>query len=123
MNVQIIRTPQGEEMAVLPKAEYDALIEAAEDREDIEAVREIREKIAAGEAETVPFAMAERILDGESTVRVWREYRGISAKTLAENIGISAPYLSQIERGVREGSLDVMRKISDALNVTIDDLI
>jgi transcriptional regulator with XRE-family HTH domain len=54
---------------------------------------------------------------------VWREYRGLKARELAEAAGISPPYLSQIENGEREGSFETMRKIADVLKVTIDDLV
>jgi len=123
MNVQIIKTPQGEEMAVLPKADYDKLLEAFEDREDIAAARTFREKLAAGEEELIPAEFVNRMIDGESKIKVWRDYRGMSAKALADAAGISAAYLSQIEKGAREGSLDAMKKIAGALCVTIDELV
>lgn len=123
MNVQIIKTPHGEEMAVLPKADYDKLIEALEDQEDIAAARSFREKLVAGEEELIPSEFVNRMIDGESKIRVWRDYRGMTAKALADAAGISAPYLSQIESGVREGSLDAMKKIADALGITIDELV
>lgn len=50
-------------------------------------------------------------------------FRGMSAKALADAAGISAPYLSQLEGGVREGSIDAMKKLADALKVTIDELV
>ncbi|WP_244980386.1 helix-turn-helix domain-containing protein [Brucella anthropi] len=122
-HVQFITSPQGEEMAVLPKADYDKLLEAFEDREDIAAARTFREKLAAGEEELIPAEFVNRMIDGENKIKVWRDYRGMSAKALAEAAGISAAYLSQIEKGVREGSLDAMKKIAEALKVTIDELV
>ncbi|MBA8819450.1 transcriptional regulator with XRE-family HTH domain [Ochrobactrum sp. P6BSIII] len=47
----------------------------------------------------------------------------MSAKALADAAGISAPYLSQIESGAREGSLDALKKIAEALKVKIDKLV
>jgi DNA-binding XRE family transcriptional regulator len=121
--LQIIETPQGERMAVLPIAEYERLQEAAEMLEDIAALDEVMRKVAAGEEEFIPAEYADRLIDGENPVRVWREYRGLKARELAEAAGISAPYLSQIENGEREGSFETMRKIADVLKVTIDDLV
>lgn len=123
MNVQIIKTPQGEEMAVLPKADYDKLLEAFEDREDIAAARTFREKLAAGEEELIPAEFVNRMIDGENKIKVWRDYRGMSGKALAENAGISAPYLSQIESGARDGAVETLRKIADTLGVTVDELV
>lgn len=122
MNVQFIITPKGEEMAVLPKADYDKLIETIEDREDAETGRRFRAKLAAGEEELIPAEFVNRMIDGENKIKVWRDFRGMSAKTLADAAGISAPYLSQIESGAREGSLEAMKKIAAALKVTIDEI-
>lgn len=122
MNVQIIKTPQGEEMAVLPKADYDKLLEAFEDREDIESGRKFRTKLSTGEEELIPAEYVNRMIDGENKIKVWRDFRGMSAKALADAAGMSAPYLSQIESGAREGSLDALKKLAEALKVTIDEL-
>ncbi|RVQ06666.1 helix-turn-helix domain-containing protein, partial [Sinorhizobium meliloti] len=35
---------------------------------------------------------------------------------------ISAPYLSEIESGKKDGSLSTMKKIAEALSVDLDDL-
>ncbi|GLU30129.1 MULTISPECIES: helix-turn-helix domain-containing protein [Brucella/Ochrobactrum group] len=123
MNIQIIKTPKGEELALLPKAELDRLIEALEDKEDIEDIRRIEARIASGEDELIPSDIVDRLLDGENKIKVWREYRGMTGKALADAAGMSAPYLSQIESGAREGSLDALKKLAEALKVTIDELV
>lgn len=123
MNVQIIKTPKGEELALLPKAELDRLIEALEDKEDIEDIRRIEARIASGEDELIPSDIVDRLLDGENKIKVWREYRGMTGKALADAAGMSAPYLSQLESGAREGSLDALKKLAEALKVTIDELV
>jgi transcriptional regulator with XRE-family HTH domain len=48
--------------------------------------------------------------------------RGLSSKELADRTGLSAPYLSQIETGRREGSFVTMRKIAEALGISLNDL-
>ena len=123
MNKQIITTSSGERLVVIPEADYVAMREALEDIEDGEDVRAFRQKLAAGNEDLIPAEYADRILDGESKVRVWREYRGLTAVDLAARVGISPAYLSQIETGARESSLDVMRRIAGTLGVTIDDLV
>lgn len=120
--IQIIETPAGERMAVVPLAEFERLQKAVEMLEDISAYDESKRKLAAGEDELVPQDIANRLIDGENPVRVWREYRGLNGRGLAEAAGISAAYLSQIESGRRDGSFDTMRKIAETLNVSLDDL-
>ncbi|TPL83977.1 helix-turn-helix transcriptional regulator [Mesorhizobium sp. B2-3-14] len=119
----IITTPNGDRMAILPLADYESLVEAAEDVADIQTYDQIKQKIAAGEEELIPVAVVNRILDGENKIRVWREHRGISARDLAEKTEISAGYLSQIETGTRDGSFDTIKRIAAALNLSVDDLV
>lgn len=116
-------TIDGEAYVALTRAAYEKLVEAAEDAADLRAIAQFERRLAAGEEEFVPSEMVDRILAGENRVRVWREHRGLSVSALAEKAGIAQPYLSQIETGKREGTLQTMKKIADALKLTVDDLI
>ncbi|HEY0911821.1 MAG TPA: helix-turn-helix transcriptional regulator [Bradyrhizobium sp.] len=58
----------------------------------------------------------------ERKIRVWREYRGLTIKALAKTSGLAAAYLSQIETGKREGTIETFKKIAAALRVDIDDI-
>jgi DNA-binding XRE family transcriptional regulator len=110
-------------MIVVPEATFERLRDAAEMAEDVLAYDEAKRRLAAGEEEFVPSAMVDRILAGENLVRVWREHRGLTVSALAEMAGIAQPYLSQIETGKREGTLQTMKKIAGALRVKLDDLV
>jgi DNA-binding XRE family transcriptional regulator len=118
----IITTPSGDRMAIIPLAEYERLIEAAEDAADARAYDEAKHKLASGEDELVPAEFVNRILDGENKVRVWREYRGLTVKALAESSELTPAYLSQIETGVREGTIATFKKLAAVLRVDIDDI-
>jgi DNA-binding XRE family transcriptional regulator len=122
MSVQFIETDDGKRLAVLPEADYRALIEAKEESNDLVAVREFDARLASGEEELIPAEYVNRMLDGENKIRVWREYRGLTVKALAEAAGVTPAYLSQIETGAREGTLATLKKLSAALRVTIDDI-
>lgn len=115
-------TPSGDEMVVLARAEYDALVEMAEMLEDVAAYDEAKRRIAEGDDLRVPSEFVDRLIDGESPVRVWRDFRGMTSKELAKAIGVSAGYLSEIETGKKEGSISVFRSIAKTLRVDIDDL-
>jgi DNA-binding XRE family transcriptional regulator len=123
MTRQIIITPNGERMVVLSEAEYERLLDLAEDAEDIAAIQKFEERLAAGEEDLIPAEYVYRMLDGENRVLVWREFRGLTSKQLAEAAGISQAYLSQIEAGKRDGSISTMKKIADALKIGLDDLV
>ena len=115
--VQIITTPNGERMAILPEAEYMRLI-ADTDSADIDAARQARD---AGDY--VPAAVVNRLVGGENPLRVWREHRGMTAKALAEAAGVSQPYMSELEGGHKQPSVDVLKRLAAALDVDLDDLV
>jgi transcriptional regulator with XRE-family HTH domain len=55
-------------------------------------------------------------------IRRQRELSEVSMRQFAELAGISNPYLSQIERGLRAPSEQVIQAIADALKVSADTL-
>jgi DNA-binding XRE family transcriptional regulator len=116
-------TPSGDRMVVIPFTEYERLIQAAEIARDVRAYDEAKRRLAAGEEELIPGEVVNRILAGENKVRVWREYREMSVKTLAESCELTPAYLSQIKTGKREGSVQVFKKIAAVLRVDIDDIV
>jgi transcriptional regulator with XRE-family HTH domain len=55
-------------------------------------------------------------------IRRQRELSEVSMRQFAQLVGISNPYLSQIERGLRAPSEQVVQSIADALQVSADTL-
>ncbi|NBB50226.1 helix-turn-helix domain-containing protein [Rhizobium sp. CRIBSB] len=123
MGVTSFRTPNGEEMVVLARADYEALVEAVEMLEDVAAYDRVKEKLARGEEELIPAEYVNRMSDGEHPIRVWRDFRKLSAKDLASAAGISAAYLSEIESRKKEGSISALKKIARVLRVDLDELV
>jgi transcriptional regulator with XRE-family HTH domain len=56
-------------------------------------------------------------------IRSKRQLANLSLRQLAERTKLSNPYLSQIERGLHQPSVRVIRLISDALNVSTETLL
>lgn len=123
MSVKILETKGKPAFAVLPIEEYRRLLDLAEDAKDAEALRRAARRYAAGEEETIPAAVVDRLLAGESPIRVWREYRGLTAAGLAEMLGVTPAHVSKIETGKGEPSIALLRKLSAALDVDIDSLV
>lgn len=117
--MQQITTPKGETLVVLSLEEYENLI----DRADVAAADRVKADIAAGRDELVPSEIVGRLLAGESPVRVWRIHRGMTARQLAAASELSAPYISEIESGKKDGGVAAMKRIADALEVDLDDLV
>jgi transcriptional regulator with XRE-family HTH domain len=55
-------------------------------------------------------------------IRAQREAAQVSVRQLAEKAGVSNPYLSQIERGLRKPSADVLSQIAKALRLSAEVL-
>lgn len=115
---QIIMGSDGQPAyAVIPWAEYEQLTVAlASDEELYDAAK------ARGE-EAFPISLVDRLMAGDSPIKVYREYRGLTQKELAVAAGITPVYLSQIETGVRQGSAKVLANLAQALAISLDDLV
>jgi len=120
---QTLITAGGERLIVLSEAEYDKLVEIAEDAADIASTTEFRRKLAGGEEDLLPAAFIDRMLAGENLVRLWREHRAMTSSALAEKADVAQSYLSEIETGKKDGGIRTMKKLADALRVTLDDLV
>jgi transcriptional regulator with XRE-family HTH domain len=57
-----------------------------------------------------------------SYIREQREQAKISLRQLAQSAGISNPYLSQIERGLRRPSADILQQIAKGLRISAEAL-
>jgi DNA-binding XRE family transcriptional regulator len=122
MNIQVINQNGKPEYAVLPYPEYLLLLEKAEMLEDIHSYDEAKKAISSGDEELIPASVVNVLTDGENPIKVWREYRGFTQQEFAEQIGISVPYVSQLETNKRTPSIDVIKRMAAILKVDIDDL-
>jgi DNA-binding XRE family transcriptional regulator len=111
------------DMVTIPRTEYDRLRAAAEDLADLRAHDRAAAKLAAGEEELVPAVYANRLLNGESPLRVYRDLRGLTQAAVADLAGVNRVTIAEIETGRKQGSLATLRALAAALNVTLDDLV
>lgn len=119
-NYQLL-TLDGKEYAVIPRGDYEALLNAIdEDETHIAAARRILENL---NEELVPFELAEQIAAGINPVRVWRKYRGMTISALATESAVTQSYLSDVEDGKKPGSVEALKRIAASLDVLLDDLI
>jgi DNA-binding XRE family transcriptional regulator len=102
---------------------YDRWRDLLAQVEEMDEVRAYDRAKAGRDAETVPIALADALLAGQSPIRVWREHRGLTQEQLAKAAGIRRAYAAQLEAGRRRGSTAVLARIAGALGVEIEDLI
>lgn len=55
-------------------------------------------------------------------IRQQRQRADLSLRRLAERAGISNPYLSQIERGIRKPSAEILKQLSRALQISAETM-
>ena len=119
--LQIIRTPSGDEMVVLSRAEYEALLATAEevldDAEDLAiARRRWGEWNATGRLVTPPD-VARMILDGHHVLEAFRNHRRISIDDLAQRAGIEPSRIRAIEAREMVGDTQTMDALADGLAI------
>ena len=64
----------------IPKAEHERLCGVEEDLADPQAGLAMQARVDSGSDEFVPETVVSRLIDGESPLRVWRDYRGTKAR-------------------------------------------
>jgi len=124
MTAQIIEKNGKPEYAVVPIAEYQQLLEVAEDLDELIAFDSAVREMEAGYDDLVPQGIAKRLVSGnERPLKIWREYRGLTQTDLAAQAGLSQAQIAQMESGKREGKVLVLRKLADVLKIDLDDLV
>ena len=62
------------------------------------------------------------LLDVGAFIRSQRERAKMSVRKLAELAEVSNPYLSQIERGLRKPSAEILQQVANALRISVETL-
>ena len=94
-------------------------------RRRLERLEDIEDKadLATRSGVYLSEEFVERMIAGESPLRIFREHRALTLEALATAIGVTKGFLSQVENGHRSLSVDVLKKAAAALGVDLDDLV
>lgn len=111
------------DMVTITREEYDRLRDAADGFSDLVAYDKAMADLAAGRDELIPAEYADRLLAGESPLRVYREMRGLTQSALSDLAGVNRVQIADIEAARKSGSVDTVKKLADALGIMVDDLI
>ncbi len=63
-----------------------------------------------------------RVAELGEFIKSQREIASMSVRRLAELAGVSNPYLSQIERGLRRPSAEILQQLAKALKISVETL-
>jgi DNA-binding XRE family transcriptional regulator len=118
MKVQFIEENGERKFAVVPMAEFERILEDLEMLEDIRAYNEAK----ASHDEYFPIEIMNRLLEDENSVKVFREYRGLSLGELAGAAGVDRAEVEAAETDLRAVTPEVLERIATALRLEVDDL-
>jgi DNA-binding XRE family transcriptional regulator len=112
---QIITSPSGEELVVLPRSDYEDLIDAL-------AARKVEAALAAGREELLSSEETAALVASPTPLAFWRKKRGKTQSQLAAEVGVSESFLSDFELGKAEGDVALYGKLARCLALSIEDL-
>lgn len=118
INPQFIKAPDGSELVVITRAEYDALVNRLdEDEEDVAIFDARMAELQSGGAAPLPREVAQLMLNGDSLLKALRKWRDQTQLYLEFKTGLSQSYISDLESGKKQGTPETLRKIADALQI------
>src|SRR5687768_925542 len=97
MHINYVKTPGGEELAILPRSELEAIMAASAHARALDDYRSGRDPGLTSEE-------MRALLEAASPLAFWRRKRGLTQAALATRTGLAQNYLSDLETGKREGS-------------------
>lgn len=119
--VRFILSPEGEELAVLPRADYETLIAGFydEDEDDIAIYDQRKAEPAESNDGVLPVEVSALLLKGDSRLKAIRRWRAMKQFELAAKSGIGQGYLSDLESRRRAGSPETLAALAKALDVPL----
>jgi DNA-binding XRE family transcriptional regulator len=116
MTIQTTISPDGQRLVTMSAEDYQDLIDARDAEAAMRAV-------AAGTLQTLSGADVDAYLAAATPLAFWRKHRGLTQADMAREVGVSQPYLAQLENGQREGSVSVYQRLARRLGLSVDELL
>ena len=109
------KTPQGDDIVILSRAEYDALTVGRRDEDlaDMESGAEI----------LLTSEQASQLLSAKTPLAFWRKHRGMTQEALSKSIGVAQGFVSEIENGTKTGDVQTLAAMARVLAISLDDLV
>jgi DNA-binding XRE family transcriptional regulator len=120
---KFIETPSGDEIVILLRADYDALVAAAadaeEDASDIALYDQRKADIAANPDDVLPAPVSDALTRGDGLLKALRQWRGMTRSALADSAGLSEAALDALEVGREAAAPGVLKSLAAALDVDL----
>ena len=115
-SITYVKTPGGEEFAILPRRDLEALSAALKHTKALADHR-------SGRDPGLSAKKMRALLAAPTPLAFWRRERGLTQVALARRAGVTQNYLSDLETGKREGRVAHWRALSKALDLPLEDLL
>lgn len=96
MDPQFITAPGGERLVIITEAEYNELLAARDDADDLAAA--VRGRASIAEDGAIPAEVSRAIRAGMHPIAAWRAHRNMSQAQLADRVGITQAAIGRIEK-------------------------
>jgi transcriptional regulator with XRE-family HTH domain len=119
------KTPKGDDIVILSRAEYDALTmeQRDEDAADAAHANRILAELARGSETLLTSEQADELLAAKTPFAFWRKHRGMTQEALSKLVGVAQGFISEIENGSKTGDVQTLAAIARALEISLDDLV
>ena len=100
----------------MTEEDYQDLVDARDAEAAMRAV-------GAGALQTLSGEDVDAYLAATTPLAFWRRHRGFTQADMARSVGVSQPYLAQLENGQRDGSVSVYQRLARLLGLRVDELL
>lgn len=115
--VHVLKDNDEPKFAVIEWKDWVSVLEALKQAQHGHQAGEVARSRGQRFEEALPKRVTDRLAAGASPIKVLREWRRLTQSQLAEMVGSSSAYLSQIERGERSAGFTLVTQIAIALEV------
>lgn len=123
MMAVMTKSPAGDDIVILSRAEYEKLAGAREDADDAAVARALLSRVEGGTEETLSTEELDAYLKAPTPLAFWRRKRGLTQAALARQAGVAQGYISEIEAKRKQGDVAVLKRVAQALRISLDDLV
>ena len=121
VNPQFFKSPGGENLVVLSRLEFDALLDALEEAQeelaDIEVLDQRLAEMAANPVPLLPVDVSALLLKGHRRLAALRVWRGLTVADLARKARITEAELTRFESGETITDAAVVERLASTLDV------
>lgn len=117
------KSPTGEDIVILSRAEYEKLTEVREDADDAAVARALIARVEGRTEETLTAEELDVYLKAPTPIAFWRRKRGLTQAALAQQAGVAQGYISEIEARRKRGDVALLKRIAAALRISLDELV